>query len=181
MADKARPTRPIFGNDKKEPRERTPTVDISSKKKTDQGKRRETRIITGTGESGEDGVSAKPRVNASENGPTVGWVVVVKGPGKGKSCSIYNGNNSVGRGDDQRICLDFGDDTISRDKHAFIAFDDESRKFYAGQAGQANLVRLNNVPLLNTEEIKEGDQIRLGETTLAFVPFCGPAFGWEDS
>ena len=76
--------------------------------------------------------------------------------------------------------LDFGDTSISRDNHAVIAFDSEQCRFFMGHGGKANLVRLNDMPVLSTEALEDGDFIRIGETTLKFVALCGPDFTWED-
>lgn len=116
------------------------------------------------------------------NTPTmfpVGWIIVVEGPGKGASFPVLSGASKIGRGDDQTIRLDFGDMSISRDNHAAVAYDDEQRKFFLGHGGKANLVRLNDTPVLSTEPLSDGDKIRIGETTLRFVALCGPDFGWD--
>src|SRR5262249_15630499 len=55
--------------------------------------------------------------------PVAGWLVVVKGPGRGGFRPVYIGMNSIGREVNQRISLSFGDDMISREEHAFIAYD----------------------------------------------------------
>ena len=65
-----------------------------------------------------------------ESDPVAGWVVVVKGPGRGNFCPVYVGMNSVGRESSQRVGLSFGDDSISREEHAFITYDEEARSFY---------------------------------------------------
>jgi len=109
----------------------------------------------------------------------VGWMVVTKGPGRGNSFSLFNGVSQIGRGDDQAIRLDFGDNSISRSNHAAVAYDAEQRAFYLGHGGKANLVRLNDKPVLSTEELSNRDQIRIGETTLRFVAFCGDEFDWD--
>ena len=49
--------------------------------------------------------------------PTVGWVVVINGPGKGRSLPLGYGMNKIGRDATQRIALDFGDKEISRENH----------------------------------------------------------------
>jgi len=120
-----------------------------------------------------------------ESGPAqvnfpVGWIVVINGPGRGSSFSLFNGVSQIGRGEDQAIKLDFGDNSISRDNHAAIAYDSEQRSFFLGHGGKANLVRLNNKPVLSTEEISDGDLIRIGETTLRFVALCNDEFDWEN-
>ena len=54
-------------------------------------------------------------------------------------------------------------------------------RFYLGHGGKMNLVRLNGRPVLSTEELDSNDLIRIGETTLKFVAFCGPDFSWAGS
>jgi hypothetical protein len=108
----------------------------------------------------------------------VGWLVVVSELGRGASFALQDGVSKVGRGTDQTVCLNFGDNSISRDNHLSIAYDAELNKFFIGQSGKSNLVRLNNKPLLSTEELVSRDQIRLGETTLRFIALCENDFTW---
>ncbi|MBI1203220.1 MAG: FHA domain-containing protein [Rhodopseudomonas sp.] len=110
----------------------------------------------------------------------VGWLVVTGGLGRGKFSPIFDGMNSVGRGADQATRLDFGDETISREGHAFITYDYVARKFYIQHGGKSNLVRVNQAPVLQPTELKQGDEISLGNTVLRFVPFCGENFDWQD-
>jgi Biotin-requiring enzyme/FHA domain len=112
--------------------------------------------------------------------PVAGWLVVVKGPGRGGFRPIFVGMNSIGRDADQRISLSFGDDMISREEHAFIAYDEEARQFYLQHGGKANLVRLAGKPVLSPAELQPYDLIRIGKTTLRFIPLCGPEFSWSD-
>jgi hypothetical protein len=111
----------------------------------------------------------------------VGWLVIVEGPGCGHAFPLRPGVSQIGRGDDQPIQLDFGDLSISREGHALIAYDEESRKFYIGFGGKANLVRLNGKPVLSTESLNHGDVIRIGETALMLAALCGPDFAWESA
>lgn len=110
--------------------------------------------------------------------PVAGWIVVVKGPGRGGFRPVYVGMNSVGRAPGQRIALDFGDESISREEHAFITYDDETRTFYLQHGGKSNLVRLAGKPVLAPTELKPNDLFRIGNTTFRFVAFCGPDFDW---
>ena len=110
----------------------------------------------------------------------VGWLIVVSGPGRGAAIALQNGVAQIGRGAGQGVRLDFGDNAISRENHAAVAYDSESRKFYLGHGGKANLVRLNNRPVLSTEELLDGNLIRIGETTLLFKALCGEAFDWSE-
>jgi hypothetical protein len=112
--------------------------------------------------------------------PVAGWVVVVKGPGRGAFRPVFVGMNSVGRDPSQRVCLSFGDEAISREEHAFITYDEEQRRFYVQHGGKANLVRLGKKPVLVPTELTANDLIRMGRTTLRFVPCCGSDFSWSD-
>jgi len=120
------------------------------------------------------------RADKTQIDPVAGWVVVIKGPGRGAYRAVFVGMNSVGRDSTQRVCLSFGDDTISREEHAFITYDEEQRRFYVQHGGKANLVRLGKKPVLVPTELKANDRIRLGRTTLRFVPCCGPDFSWTE-
>lgn len=130
------------------------------------------------------GIGAKTQLirggDDTEMDPVAGWLVVVKGPGRGSFAPIYVGMNSLGRDQSQRVCLDFGDDSISREEHAYITYDDETRCFYLQHGGKSNLVRLGSEPVLTPAELKPNDLIRIGRTTLLFVPCCGPDFSWTD-
>lgn len=110
----------------------------------------------------------------------VGWIVVAEGPGRGESFSLLSGMSQIGRGEDQAIQLDFGDNSISRTNHAAIVFDPEGKEFLLGHGGKSNIVRLNNKPLISNETLKTGDIIRIGETVLRFVALCDKSFNWSD-
>ncbi len=135
-----------------------------------------TRVITARSRSGDgDGQQQ------DEYELVVGWLVVVDGPGRGSTCEIFYGMNSIGRGPEERIPLDFGDDAISREAHAYVVFDEKQQDFYLQHGGKSNLVRLNDKPVLSPQELKRGDMIEIGQTRLMFVPLCGDDFGWEET
>ena len=83
-----------------------------------------TRLIGGHGQSpeGGGGQGATPTMNMGqpktqyihgagiETDPVAGWVVVVKGPGRGNFSPVFVGMNSLGRDASQRVSLSFGDD-----------------------------------------------------------------------
>ncbi|MGF0540258.1 FHA domain-containing protein [Agrobacterium sp. ES01] len=110
-----------------------------------------------------------------------GWLVIVTGPGRGHSLEIYFGMNSLGRGRNQRIPLDFGDESISREGHAFVVFDDMQQDFYIQHGGKSNLIRLNGKPVLSPMQLSHGDMIDIGATRLMFVPLCSDTFSWSSS
>ncbi|WP_135502093.1 FHA domain-containing protein [Roseovarius aestuariivivens] len=111
----------------------------------------------------------------------VGWLIVVEGAGRGSAFTLFQGVSTIGRGEGQTVRLDFGDNSISRENHASIAYDAKRQEFYIGHGGKANIVRRNDRPVLSTEELAAGDLITIGETTLHFVPFCSPDFSWEQN
>lgn len=123
----------------------------------------------------------EPGGNAPAKTFPVGWMIVIDGPGKGHSFAMFNGVSTIGRGADQTVVLDFGDTSISREKHAAVAYDDEQNSFFLGHGGKSNIVRLNGRPVLSTEDLSHGDTIRIGETTLRFVALCGTEFSWGAS
>ncbi|WP_375254285.1 FHA domain-containing protein [Yoonia sp.] len=110
----------------------------------------------------------------------VGWLVVAEGPGRGESFSLLAGMSQIGRGEDQAVQLDFGDNSISRTNHAAIVYDPTNKEFLLGHGGKSNIVRLNDKPVISNETLKTGDIIRIGETVLRFVALCDSTFNWSD-
>ncbi len=127
---------------------------------------------------GQDVFDGKVSSGAGPVRYPVGWLVVTKGEGFGHSFSLLSGVSKIGRGDDQAVTLNFGDTSISRDNHAAVAFDEELNQFFLGHGGKSNVVRLNGKPVLSTEELFDGDEIRIGETTLKFIALCSEEFTW---
>lgn len=141
--------------------------------------RAKTRILGFHAGDLDGDVFAVPKAASAEAGHfPAGWIVVVDGPGRGASFTVCAGVSTVGRDAGQSICLDFGDMSVSRENHASIAYDDEQNKFFIGHGGKSNIVRRNGNPVLATEELADGDQIRIGKTTLRFVALCGSDFTW---
>ena len=111
--------------------------------------------------------------------PVVGWLVVVEGPGRGQSVKLGYGMNSIGRGAEERVSLNFGDEEISRHGHAMLTYDSKGRKFYIQHGGGTNLTYLGDSPVLQPHEINGREVIGIGKTRLCFIPLCGPDFEWE--
>lgn len=111
----------------------------------------------------------------------VGMVMVTKGPGFGECFAVKTGMSQIGRGEDQAIKLDFGDMAISRENHAAIVYDPEEHTFLLGHGGKSNIVRLNGKPVVSTSDMKDGDEIEIGETRLRFVAICTKDFNWTSN
>lgn len=124
-------------------------------------------------------VAGTPAVVEAAQEPVVGWLVVVKGPGRGASREIVTGRNSLGSGADEDIRIAFGDTAIAPHGHLYIVYDDEAREFVVEDGKQKVVVRLNGKLLTETMPIGNGDELRIGATTFRFVALCGPDFDWH--
>lgn len=111
--------------------------------------------------------------------PVVGWLVIVGGPGIGQYRPIFEGNNTIGRSDKNRIAVDFGDDAISSEEQAYIRYDSSDRSFlFVPNLAKTNVVSLNSKRPTSAVELSQMDVMTMGRTQLVFVPFCGPDFDW---
>lgn len=108
--------------------------------------------------------------------PVVGWLVCIDGPARGTDWRIHAGYNYIGRevGD---IHIQ-GDNQISREKHALVAFYAKTLTYYVCPAEGRNIVELNDQPVFNTMELKNYDIITIGATKLMFIGLCGEHFTW---
>ena len=128
-------------------------------------------------------VRGKPAVvrGTFEQDPVVGWLVVTGGPGLGAFRAIYEGNNTVGRASNQRVALDFGDDTISAEEQAYIRYDSSERGFlFVPNLAKTNIVAVNGKRPTAAVPMAAMDVIQMGRTQLVFVPFCGAEFDWAE-
>jgi|TARA_B100001063_G_scaffold238466_1_gene260680 hypothetical protein len=112
--------------------------------------------------------------------PPVGWLVLISGPGKGNFLTLGYGQNTIGRGENVRLKLDFGDTEISREPNAVVTYDPKSRKFYLSPGTGQNLTYLNEEPILSPTIIESGAKINLGQTSLRLAEFCDEKFDWQD-
>lgn len=98
----------------------------------------------------------------------VGKLTVIKGPGAGNSVAVFSGTNQIGRGDDMRVQINFGDEYISRQQHAVITFDRKNAEVRIYDGGKPGGLFVNGAQVTSDQAIKTGDTIKLGETTLRF-------------
>lgn len=163
---------------------KTPTVplnqqgqqksDSASKKNlTDQtNTRSKTRIIQPiAGNPSHDGAT-EPLL------PVIGWLIITQGPGQGADFRLVQGKNRIGRSPTQEVTLNHGDDSISREDHATLLYDNHSNTSYVIQGESRNMARLNDNTIINATELKRGDIIQIGETHLMYVPLCNDEFQW---
>lgn len=137
------------------------------------GNRTETQVLIPSSEPVASG--------SSTTGLTTGWLVIVAGPGRGTSFALGHAKNSIGRGGDQTVSLDFGDKGISRDKAAVVIYDHKEMAFHLVDQGATNNVYHNGGLVVGAVRLAPHDRIQIGETTLMLVPLCGPDFDWQDN
>ena len=110
--------------------------------------------------------------------PVVGWLVCVLGSQQGLSFPLSGGRNRIGRSADMDVCLS-SDPEVSRNMHCILTFDPASEAFYLQAGDGRGLTYLNATLLLTPRQLKPHDLIRVGATTLLFVPLCGESFHWN--
>ena len=109
--------------------------------------------------------------------PVVGWLVCVEGPSRGTDYRLHAGYNYIGReSGDVRIR---GDQQISRQNHAMVAYDSGEHLYFVGPSAGRNLIKVNGHAVLQAAAIKNYDIISIGTTKLIFVGLCGEQFSWE--
>lgn len=111
--------------------------------------------------------------------PTVGWLVCVNGAAKGRDFRIHSQYNYIGRARHMDICIE-GDNSISSERAAILAYDDQQRIFFFAPGQGRNLVRVNDRAVLTSVELQAYDRITIGRSTFLFVPLCGERFDWNE-
>ena len=109
----------------------------------------------------------------------VGWLLAVTGPMRGKSYTISEGRNSVGRSAGNKIVLP-ADDGISRSAQVYVIYDPEENVYMLAPGDGSAIARLNGKRLDMVAGLKHGDFISLSKkTVLRFIPACDTAFKWD--
>jgi pSer/pThr/pTyr-binding forkhead associated (FHA) protein len=104
-------------------------------------------------------------VGSSKSG-LVGVLIVKEGAAKDEIHKVFDGENTIGRGEAAEIRTDNRDDAVSRE-HAMIIHE-------SGNFGIKPLKEGTNPTFLNNNEVSggatlaDGDLIRVGNTTLKF-------------
>lgn len=123
--------------------------------------------------------SGDPNDQQARIQPVVGWLVCVDGAAKGRDYRIHGQYNYIGRARHMDICIE-GDDSISSEKAAILAYDDQQRIFFFAPGQGRNLVRVNGRAVLNTAELQAYDKLTIGKSTFLFIPLCGERFDWNE-
>lgn len=110
--------------------------------------------------------------------PVVGWFVCIEGPDKGKDFRILAKNNSIGRSEKMDICIK-KDNTISRENHARVAYDEKHNTFHLIPGDSSNNIYIGEEPIYVPTKLEAESVVELGESKLVFVPFCNDKFTWK--
>ena len=111
--------------------------------------------------------------------PVAGLLMVVEGLGQGLIFCVSLGRNKIGRGPGNEICLNVGDDAISRHNHATIAADPKTKRVFLIPGDSTNLAYLDEEPLLESCELRDKATIQLGETKAIFIQVLGNYIDWD--
>ncbi len=136
---------------------------------------------TGTNSYFEDDDERTVSASMKKKGmnPIVGWLVALNGDNKGQDYRIHEEKNYIGRNPNSDICIR-GDQAISKENHACIAYETKHKKFFFIPGNSRNIAYINENAIFTTTELKPYDIIELGVTKFVFVAFCGDKFDWDE-
>lgn len=109
--------------------------------------------------------------------PVVGWLVCVQGPDIGKDFRLHAHFNSVGRGSNQDVRIN--DKFVSKEEHFSVAYDLVNNRFFAEKGRGKSYAYVNGYSLGSRIQLKKGDQIKVGETLLVFIPLEQQDVKWN--
>lgn len=124
-----------------------------------------------------DDVKTISGVGLTQANYVAGWLVCIDGEDKGRDYRIYRGRNFLGRDYGMDIRIE-NDDAVSRINHCAIIYEPRQSVFYVKP--MENMVYMDGKMIGQTEEIKSGDEIQIGNSTFVFIAFCGEDRKWED-
>ena len=123
--------KPASEDDVKVPDESTD--DSEPKTQIFGGRKKRTQEVPAASSTNSPQSESKTNGTDPMSDPLAGWLVIIKGPGMGHVMQVSYGQNSIGRDNNERIKVNFGDEQISRKNHAMITFDPRGKQFYISQ------------------------------------------------
>lgn len=93
-------------------------------------------------------------------------IIVTSGEQKGQYLPLGKRVNVIGRA--EALPMQLLDDLVSR-KHLRIRYDENTNQHFAEDMNSKHGVFINNHKITSLTELKEGDQILIGHTTLMFT------------
>lgn len=108
--------------------------------------------------------------------PVVGWLICIQGYDVGEDFRLRTGYNSVGLAEDQDVRL--SDRNVSRE-HFTVAYEPEKNLYSVHMGKGKTIVRINDKVLEAAVELRKGDQIKVGDTVLIFIPLEQQYVKWN--
>jgi len=108
-----------------------------------------------------------------------GWLVCVKGVNKGRDYKIRPGKNFIGSGNAMKICIK-GDKRVYKRNHAILLYDSKTSKMMLLPGDSHGMVYLENQAIYEPTEVKDFNDIEIGDSVFKFAPFCSGGLNWED-
>ena len=93
-------------------------------------------------------------------------IIVTSGEQKGEYLPLGRRTNVIGRA--EALPMQILDDMVSR-KHLRIRYDENTNEHHAEDMNSKHGVIINNKKIAEQTTLKEGDQIRIGQTTLLYT------------
>ena len=93
-------------------------------------------------------------------------IIVISGEQKGEFLPLGRRINVIGRA--ESLPMQILDDMVSR-KHLRIRYDENTNEHSAEDMNSKHGVIINNRKITGQATLKEGDQIRIGQTTLLYT------------
>jgi len=93
-------------------------------------------------------------------------IIVISGEQKGEYLPLGRRTNVIGRA--EALPMQILDDMVSR-KHLRIWYDENTNEHSAEDMNSKHGVIINNRKITEQTTLREGDQIRIGQTTLLFT------------
>jgi len=93
-------------------------------------------------------------------------IIVTSGEHKGEYLPLGRRTNVIGRA--EALPMQILDDMVSR-KHLRIRYDENTNKHNAEDMNSKHGVLINDRKITELTTLKEGDQIRIGQTTLLYT------------
>ena len=127
--------------------------------------------------AGQDEVTVGIFNKSLGTGYVTGWLVGIDGPVKGRDYRIMHGKNWIGRTYNMDICITEGAD-IAVVNQCAIVYDGKGNQFFI-IPGMGTTTYLNSELVGKPEKLKLGDEIKMGNCTFEFIPFCREGHIWE--
>ena len=113
----------------------------------------------------------------SPDGPVTGWLVVLDGPARGRDLRLGVGRTFLGL-DQAAAPVTLSPDAPLGARQAAVAYDAATGAFTLLPGSSQQLCYLNGKALLEPQPVAGGEELKLGDATLRFVPFCDSRFRW---